>query len=245
MEEKKKGLIWLIVILIVLVCGLIGYIIFDKVMLTDKENTKSTTTTENSESNNNEDSNYQKKDIVLDFEKEKEKNYMEIGNGLPSQYTEDKYTINMTIDNIKVNGTKHNVKIKNFEPNDYNCEKGKDKVVYFDDKSIYEPMYEGCYLTSLGEIIVFKNNYIILRFFSEGGGWFNIYDSQGNELKSKEDISVAELKSVDEDVIKFISYEYDENSEESMCRPNEYEMTIENNVIKYTLVKTGEYTGCM
>lgn len=249
MEEKKnnRGLIWIIIILIVLVLGLVGYILYDKVKPTDEknQNTTTTTTTEITQSITNEDTNSLKKDIVLDFENEKENNLMEISAELFSQYTEDKYTINMTIDNINVNGTKHNVKIKNYEPNDYSCEIGKDKVVYFDDKSIYEPMYEGCYLTGLSEIIVLKNNYIVLKFSSEGGGWVNVYDTQGNEIKAKEDISVAELKSVDEDVIKFVSYEYDENSEEAMCRHNEYEMTIENNEIKYTLVKTGELVGCM
>lgn len=51
MEEKKnnKGLIWLIVILIVLVLGLVGYIVFDKVLSKDKthinNNAPTTTTT--------------------------------------------------------------------------------------------------------------------------------------------------------------------------------------------------------
>jgi len=52
MEENNKVLICLIIILIVLVCGLIGYIIFDKVMLTDEKNnntSNSTTTTNNSQ----------------------------------------------------------------------------------------------------------------------------------------------------------------------------------------------------
>lgn len=51
MEEKKnnKGLVCLIVILIILVLGLVGYIIYDKVLLKDKatiENNSTTTTTE-------------------------------------------------------------------------------------------------------------------------------------------------------------------------------------------------------
>lgn len=52
MEERKSnnGLIWLIVILIVLVLGLMGYIIYDKVLSNDKEkltgNNTITTTTE-------------------------------------------------------------------------------------------------------------------------------------------------------------------------------------------------------
>ena len=37
MEEKKnnKGLVWLIVILIILVLGLVGYIVYDKVLSKD------------------------------------------------------------------------------------------------------------------------------------------------------------------------------------------------------------------
>ena len=254
MEEKKnnKGLVWLIVILIILVLGLVGYVVYNKVLSKDaekinnneKDNTTTTiTTTDNIESNINDDKNNKIKDIILDFESEQENNRLEVGHGLPSQYTEDKYTINMTIDNINVNGKRNNVKIKNYEPNDYNCEEGKDKVVLFNDNIIYEPLGEACYLTSLGEIIVFNKNYIVLRFFAEGGGWFNIYDAEGNELKAEEDISVAEIKSVENEVIKFISYEYNENGD--LCRPNEYEMTIENNTIKHRLVKTGEFVGCM
>ena len=39
MEEKKnnKGLVWLIVILIILVLGLVGYIVYDKVILNTSE----------------------------------------------------------------------------------------------------------------------------------------------------------------------------------------------------------------
>lgn len=49
MEEKKnnKGLIWLIVILIVLVLGLVGYIVYDKVLFDDKETIENMTTTTN------------------------------------------------------------------------------------------------------------------------------------------------------------------------------------------------------
>lgn len=46
-KEKNKVLIWLIIILIVLVLGLVGYIAYDKVFMSDKSNVKhnSTTTT--------------------------------------------------------------------------------------------------------------------------------------------------------------------------------------------------------
>lgn len=266
MEKNKnnKILIGIIFVLSVLILGLIGYIVYDKI-ITFPEN-KNTITNQNTETNNNDNQNTElnnsenkndnaesnnngnlinkKKDILLDFEKIKENNVVEVGLELFEKYTENKYTINLEIDNINVNGKKHSVKIKNYEPDDYDCKKGKDKVVYFDDVPVYEPTGEGCYLTNLGEIIVFKNNYIILIFNSEYGGRFNVFDSQGNEIKPKEDIGGVIFKSVDKNVIKFISYEFLENSEEQECRPNEYEMTIENNIIKYNLIKTGELEYC-
>lgn len=62
MKEKKnnKGLIWLIIILIVLVLGLVSFIVYDKVLLIDKEsnienNNTNTTTTEKTKDNDNED----------------------------------------------------------------------------------------------------------------------------------------------------------------------------------------------
>ena len=62
MEEKgnNKGLVWLIVILIILVLGLVGYIVYDKVMLDNKKviNENTTTTTNNShDGNENNDNN--------------------------------------------------------------------------------------------------------------------------------------------------------------------------------------------
>ena len=60
MEEKKnnKVLVWVIVILIVLVLGLVGYIVYDKILFTNKdltdENSTSTTTTHKVNDNINE-----------------------------------------------------------------------------------------------------------------------------------------------------------------------------------------------
>ena len=63
MEEKKnnKGLVWLIVVLIILVLGLIGYIVYDKVLSTEKEhinNESTSTTTTTSSINEKEELNY-------------------------------------------------------------------------------------------------------------------------------------------------------------------------------------------
>ena len=49
MEEKKniKGFIWLIVILIILVLGLVGFIVYDKIFTDTKENANNSTITNN------------------------------------------------------------------------------------------------------------------------------------------------------------------------------------------------------
>lgn len=62
MEETKnnKGLVWLIVILIVLVLGLVGYIVFDKVLAKEKTLNKNETTTTTSK-------------VTLENEEEKDK----------------------------------------------------------------------------------------------------------------------------------------------------------------------------
>ena len=79
MEEKKnnKGLIWLISILIVLVLGLIGFVVYDKVLKVDKinpsSNNTSTTTTEKKDENVDKDQLIEKKlcskDIIFGEEK--------------------------------------------------------------------------------------------------------------------------------------------------------------------------------
>lgn len=260
MEENKKDrkVMLFISALVIIILALASYIIFDKVVYSEIEKNMTTTTTTSTTTSTsasittttttkkketNKDDNSNNKKVVLDYEKEKKNNFMNTGYELMSKYTKDKYVIDMTIENINVNGKKHSVTIKNFDPNNYNCKKGKDKVVYFDDKVIYEPVAEGCYITGLSEVVAFNNKYIILRFLAERGGWINIFDANGKEIKPKEDISFEKIISVDKDVIKFMSYEFDE--EGSMCRPNEYEMTIENDVVKYKLIKTGEYDYCM
>ena len=67
MEEKKnnKGIVWLIIILIVLILGLIGYIVYDKVVLNNNsinKNEENNTTTITNEKNNIE------KEVVINSE---------------------------------------------------------------------------------------------------------------------------------------------------------------------------------
>lgn len=66
MEENKnsKGLIWLIIILIIVILGLIGFIVYDKVLSNDKEVIReaTTTTTTQTVQNNKNDENILRRD---------------------------------------------------------------------------------------------------------------------------------------------------------------------------------------
>lgn len=256
MEEKKNnnGLIWLVVILIILVLGLIGYIIYNNVKEDNKvdivENTNTTTITTTTTESVNDDSNddiedkeFESKNVVLDFNKEKSNDVMEIGYDVLEPLTENKYKTNLEINNILVNGRAHYVKIKNYEPNDYDCKKSVDKVIYFDDKIVYEPYAEGCYLSGLSKIRLFKKQYIILEIGSQNGGWIHIFDEDGKELKSEKDMVVSIIDSMNNDSIIFTGW--DKDIEEQVCKDNKYELQINNDVITYNLITKGENESCI
>lgn len=92
MEERKsnKGLIWLIVILIVLVLGLAGYIIYDKIILSNENvsdngaNSKNTTTLKNEENNVNIIDVNVKSEIIKDL-------YLIVPNNDLEVFSEDNY----------------------------------------------------------------------------------------------------------------------------------------------------------
>jgi len=84
MEEKKnnKGLVWIIIILIILVLGLVGYIVYDKVLVQNKtiSNNNNTNTTTKLDSDNKVD-NENKKQILVSTEIEQgeyEDNYKKL-----------------------------------------------------------------------------------------------------------------------------------------------------------------------
>lgn len=219
---KKKKNVWLIIILIILVLGVVGYIIYDNIKDDNGQTTR-----------------FETKDIILDFQKEKSNNVMEVDYELMVQLTENKYKVNLTINNIEVNGKKHEVKIKNYEPNDYSCEQGVDKVVYLDNKIIYEPSDEACYLSGLYKIILFKNQYIILHI----GDYIHIYDETGTEIKSDKDMEIYTIDNISDNSIIFTGW--DNGDDEQVCKDNKYELKIENNVINYNLIKKGTNDWCM
>jgi len=252
-EKSNKGLVWLIVILIILVLGLIGYIVYDKALKDNNEssnNSNTTTTiitTENIESNNNEDTNYPKKDMVLDFEKAKKDNRLNFndrrGNVLLADLTENKYNINLTIENISLNSKKHFLKVVNYKPNDYDCEKGIEKVIYFDNEVIYEPEGEGCYLSGLEDILVYQNKYVIIVFMYQNGGWIDVFDEDGKRLKTNIDMTVSSIEQINENNITIIGWP--DNNEELSCKDNEYELKIEDGIINYSLINVGTNENCI
>lgn len=226
MERKKfdKG-IWLIIILIILVLGLVGYVIYNNLKDDNAKN-----------NNNRETTQFETKDITLDFQKEKLDNVMEVDFGLMDSLTENKYKVNLTINNIEVNGKKHEVKIKNYEPNDYSCKQGVDKVVYLDNKIIYEPSDEACYLSGLYKIILFKNQYIVLHI----GASIHIYDENGIEIKLEKDMIITTIDNTSDNSIIFTGWDDGDNGQ--VCKDNKYELKIENKVISYNLIKKGTKT---
>lgn len=226
-KMKFSKSIWLIIILIILVLGIVGYVIYDNLKDDGVNNNDNGGTTQ-----------FETKDITLDFQKEKLNN-VKVDWDLMEQLTENKYKVNLTINNIEVNGKKHEVKIKNYEPNDYSCKQGVDKVVYLDNKIIYEPSDEACYLSGLYKIILFKNQYIILHI----GDYIHIYDENGTEIKSEKDMVISTIDNTSDNSLIFTGWDDGDNSQ--VCRDNKYELKIENNVISYTLIKKGTNDLCM
>lgn len=265
-KDNKKCFIWLFIVFLITSIGLSGYIIYDKIKDSNTINktnkTSSANPTTNDIENNNKNElenngnkdiehnpidieikNYENKKIIFDFKKENTNNIMELGFNLLERLTEDKYNLNITISNIVVNGNTHSVKIKNWDPYISGCEKGIDEVIYFDDKIIYEPFGEWCWLSELDKIRIFKNQYIILEIYSEDVSWIYIFDENGNELKSDKKIGISQIENMNDDSIIFIGWDYD--IENQICKDNKYKLIIEDNKIIYQLIKTGENEICM
>jgi len=251
-KKSNKGLIGLIVLLIILffiVLALVGYIIWDKTNNQKTEISTTTTTipiqtTKNVVDNSKYDQENltDSKNIVLDFQQEHKNNVMEIGFGLFETLTENKYKVNLTINNIKTNNKSHIIKILNFEPNDYDCEEGVEKVVYFDDKIIFEPSGEDCYLAGLSEIILFKDKYVILPIGIQDSGLIKIFNENGIEIKIDDNIVVQMIKTITNDSIIFNGW--DRTEQDLECLDNEYELKIENDIVSYKLIKKGTNHYC-
>lgn len=159
MEEKKnnKGIIWLITILIILVLGLIGYIVYDKV-LTNNENNKDSEATNIKQENETDDIIYDLdekmvsfKDLNLNILKDFKENYSINFNGVNKVLTiENKYTIENKIESEQ-KGT--SIWDKN-EITFY-----IDNVIVYKHTQTCEPI--GCTKT-INNIGVFNNKYLAI-----------------------------------------------------------------------------------
>lgn len=171
MEEKKnnKGLIWLIVILIILVLGLIGYIVYDKVLLEDKEpiNNENTTTNikENDAMQNAEESiNKEDYNDIKTFEITLNDNSC-VSLTEKQYYDYSPYKVNVKIMNTDNKIMKYEyISSQEFEIEYYNSKKIK-------EKENYEPLLS---------YICNYSNYFITTEGWEGTPYNKIIDEEGN-----------------------------------------------------------------
>lgn len=264
-ETNKKSII-VITILCLIIFGLVGYIIYDKASSNHEnlntESNENTSIIENqddepvtpneNETLSNEQSNrekeYESKDINIDYNSIKTNNYVGFTWDSLEDYTEDKYAINLSINNIMTNNKSHSIKISNYKPGDYSCTKGIEKVISFDGKVFYEPWAQGCYLSGLNKIIVLNNKYVVVYINAEANGWIYVFDENGNEIKTYEEADYNKsnisdkvflhIDNITDDTITFTGYDRWVDND-LHCKNNKYNLTIEDNVLHYSLVEEG------
>lgn len=238
MEEKKnnKGLIWLIVILIILVLGLIGYIVYDKTIKDDNQLLNNNTTTTTTSNKDNEESTKSKEDLLLYFENNEnpdgtKRNYYDVVGNIGA-FSSTQNIKDVVINDIKLEGKSHLIKIKNFNPDDsYDCVKGKDKVLYFDEQILHEPENEACYLSSLSNLVVLNEKYLVVHYSVQNGGFMIIVDKNGNKISMPNDIIVSSINFVNNNTIYFEGWENDEE-----CYSNLYKLSIVDNKVQINLI---------
>lgn len=249
MEEKKnnKEPIWLIISLIALVLGLIGFIVYDKVLKVDKtiSNSNITSTTITTTTVKNSSEKIQKKDRIIEFDSHTNTNGENLNHLdlVPYLYEESSQRENikdLIIKNIKISGKTHEIKIENFNPDDdYDCKKGKDRVLYFDEKVIYEPEFEACYLEGIENVIVLDDKYLIIHYEAQNSGFAFILDNAGNEIKIPDDIIVSSINFVNNNTIYFEGWESGEE-----CYSNLYKLQIIDNKVKIDFIDSSNDTLC-
>ena len=264
-NNNKKGLI-IVTILCLLFTALVGYIIYDKTssnkgnVPTNIESNENTNITENQEEtpvtqNENENTaneqfvekEYEMKNIDVDFNSIKTNNYVGFTWDSLENYTENKYAINLSINNIMTNDKAHSIKISNYKPGDYSCTQGVEKVISFDGKPFYEPYAQGCYLSGLNKIIVLNNKYVVIYIGAESAGWIYVFDENGNEIKTHEetnnktvrsDMAFFDIDNITDDTITFTGFD-SRVHDDMRCKDNKYNLTINNGVLNYTLIEKG------
>ena len=249
MEEKNnKVLIWLIIILVL---SLVGYIVYDNFLKIDKtnpnyDNNSTTTTTTNLTSNinkGNEENRDEKEDFVLSFDNENpdgtKSNFYSLIETL-NGFSDTTNIKDIIINGIKLEGKTHLIKIKNFNPNDpYDCVKGTDKVLYFDEKVLYEPENEACYLSNISKIIVLDEKYLVIHYAAQNGGFVIIVDKSGNEIPMENNIIVSSINFINNDSIYFEGWKADED-----CYSNLYKLNIVDNKVQINLIDESNNMLC-
>lgn len=266
MEEKNnKGVIWLITILIVLVLGLIGYIIYDKISLNNKNETN-TTTTIMTTTNKKEKSKYEKvSSFKLNLNGEEHNLYYKyfiiegdsrFTNSEDIRVAKDEeiyayYTLNVDIfiDNNKVKtipvfyDTSNNKnqalkQIGNLNASNIKIlegEEGKDYLIYL--------IYEDASMTD-GRIIPFISNVdgeIIYEFDFELGGSMWVEDSTSKLYSQKDKGMGYQEYLIEKDKIYFLSYPDEFIESDYYMYLQENTLTINNN--KAIVVKGNIYKG--
>lgn len=273
-NNNKKTLI-IVTILCLVITALVGYIIYDKTSSNKKELPTSTEPSENTnfqdgekvfdlsereetpvtqnENTTNEqfvEKEYETKNVDIDFNSIKTNNYVGFTWDSLEDYTEDKYAVNLSINNIMTNNKSHSIKISNYKPDDYSCTKGIEKVISFDGKPFYEPYAQGCYLSGLNKIIVLNNKYVVVYIGAEGSGWIYVFDENGNELKThdetntnttRSDMAFFDIDNITDDTITFTGFD-SRVHDDMRCKDNKYNLTINNGVLNYTLIQKGTNT---
>ena len=239
MEEKKnnKGLIWLIVILIILVLGLVGYIVYDKLVLenTKEKNTISTTTTtiesekiKNKFTLNNfptvNDNNVIVYGDIFDIAKE---NLIEEQFKIFEKWT-DFENLTFTINN---NNNNFNLSCNEYNTEYETCFSKKVMIndnieLFFSDYADYTGLY----------LLITDKYYVTQSGNDIGTGNISIYDRQGKLVKEipdivynyyyEENIIQSQIKIVD----KKLYYVVDEN-----CNFVLKYLDLENNFKDYTI----------
>lgn len=251
MEEKNKNksLIWIIITIIILILGIAGYIVYDNFLKVDKTNPNyenTSTTSTNTTSNiikDNEESTKQKEDLLLNFDNENpdgtKRNFYDVVRNI-NAFSGTKNIKDIVIDDIKLEGKSHLIKIKNFNPNDpYDCVKGTDKVLYFDKQVLYEPENEACYLSNVSNIIVIKEKYLVIHYSVQNGGFMIIVDKNGNKIFMPDNIIVSSINFVNNDSIYFEGWESDEE-----CYSNLYKLDIVDNKVQTNLIDKSSNMLC-
>lgn len=244
--KTRKSLVWIIITIIILILGIIGYVVYDNVLKVDKKipNYENNDTSTSNIMKDNEESTKQKEDLLLYFENNEnpdgtKRNFYDVVGNI-NAFSDTKNIKDVVINDIKLEGKSHLIKIKNFNPNDpYDCVKGIDKVLYFDEQVLYEPENEACYLSNVSNIIVLNEKYLVIHYSVQNGGFMIIVDKNGNKISMPNNIIVSSINFVNNDTIYFEGWEADEE-----CYSNLYKLDIVDNKVQTNLMDKSSNMLC-